>query len=89
MECSFGAFTFYINLKLTRRWGEATRFFIRMRQFFKTGVIKPEELLSTFQKKQKNEFICMKLVIVLIFCNEKVMFIDFWSNILNKSLPYY
>ena len=60
-----------------------------MRQFFKTGVIKPEELLSTFKKKKKNEFICMKLVIVLIFCNEKVMFIDFWSNILNKSLPYY
>ena len=60
-----------------------------MRHFFKTGVIKPEELLSTFQKKQKIEFICMKHVIVLIFCNEKVTFIDFWSNILNKSLPYY
>ena len=49
--------------------------------FFKTGVIKPGELLSTFQKKQKNEFICVKLVIILIFCNEKVPFIDFLSKI--------
>ena len=38
------------------------------------GVIKPGELLSTFQRKQKNDFI---LVIILIFCNEKVPFIDF------------
>ena len=37
-----------------RRWGAATRVFIRMRHFFKTGVIKPGELLNTFQKKQKN-----------------------------------
>ena len=49
--------------------------------FFKTGVIKPVELLSAFQKKQKNEFICVKLVITLIFCNEKVPFIDFLSKI--------
>ena len=55
-----------------RRWGAATRVFMRMRHFFNTGVIKPGELLSTFQKKQKNEFICVKLVIILIFCNEKV-----------------
>ena len=40
--------------------------------FFQDGVIKPGELLSTFQKKQKNEFICVKFVIILIFCNEKV-----------------
>ena len=78
MKCLF---TFQINLKLTRKWGAATRVFIRMRHFFKTGVIKPGELLSTFQKKQKNEFICVKLVIILIFCNEKVPFIDFLSKI--------
>ena len=29
--------------------------------------------LSTFQKKPKNEFICAKLVIILIFCNEKYL----------------
>ena len=52
-----------------------------MRHFFKTGFIKPGELLSAFQKKQKNEFICAKLVIVSIFCNEKLPFIDFLSKI--------
>ena len=35
--------------------------------FFQDGVTKPGELLSTFQKKQKNEFICVKLAIILIF----------------------
>ena len=50
-----------------------------MRHFFKTGVIKPGELLSTFQKKQKLEFVCVKLAI-LIFCNEKVPFKDFLSK---------
>ena len=74
-------FTFLINLTLTRRWGAATRAFIRMRHFFKTGVKKPGELLSTFQKKQKIEFICVKLVTILIFCNEKIPFIDFLLKI--------
>ena len=73
-DCTF-------NLKLTRRWGAATRVFIRMRHFLKTGVIKPGKLLSTFQKKQKNKFICVKLVIISIFCNEKVPFIDFLPKI--------
>ena len=46
--------------------------------FFHDVVIKPGELLNTFQKKQqKNEFICVKLVIALIFCNEKVPSIVF------------
>ena len=40
------------NLKLTRRWEAAIRVFTRMCHFFKTGVIIPRELLSTFQKKQ-------------------------------------
>ena len=60
-----------------------------MHHFFKTGVIKPGELLSTFQKKQKKEFICVKLVIILILCNEKVPLIDFFVKDLNKSLPDY
>ena len=55
--------------------------FIQMHHFFKTGIIKPGELLNTFKKKQINEFICVKLVIILIFCNEKVPFIDFLSKI--------
>ena len=59
MKCLF---LFQINLILTRRWGAATKVFIRMRHFFKTGVTKPGELLSTFQKKQKIEFIYVKLV---------------------------
>ena len=65
----------------TRRWGAASAVFIRMRHFFKTEVVKPGELLSTFQKKQKNEFICVKLVIILIFCDRKLPFIDFLSKI--------
>ena len=81
-------FAFKINLKLTGRSGAATSMFIRMRPYFKTRVIKPEELLSTFQKKQKNEFICVKLVILLMLCNEKISLIDFYKD-LNKSLPYY
>ena len=56
-----------------------------MCHFFKMGVIKPGELLSTFQKKQKNEFICVKLVITLIFCNEKVPFVVFLSKIHGDS----
>ena len=55
--------------------------FLQNIELFKTRVIKPGELLSTFQKKQKNEFICVKLVVILIFCYEKVPFIDFLSKI--------
>ena len=51
-----------------------------MHHSFNTGVIKPRELLSTFQKKQKNEFIFVKRVIMLISCNEKVLFIDFFCQ---------
>ena len=54
------------KMSLMRRCGAATRVFIRKRHFFETGVTKPEELLSTFQKKQKNEFISVKLVIYYI-----------------------
>ena len=60
-----------------------------MRHFFKMEVMKPGELVSSSQKKQKNEFICVKLVIMLIFGNEKVLFIIFFVKDLDKSLPYY
>ena len=52
--------------------------------FFKTDILylKAGDLLSTFQKKQKNEFICVKRVITLIFCNEEAHFLDFLSKIL-------
>ena len=56
--------------------------------FFQDGGYKTRRIIKYFSKETK-EFICMKLVIALIFCNEKVTFIEFWSNILNKSLPYY
>ena len=39
-------------------------------------------------KQKINKCICVKLEIVLIFCNEKVPFIDFFIKGLNKSLPY-
>ena len=58
-----------------------TPFLQNISELFKTGVIKQRELLSTFQKKQINEFICVKLVTTLIFCDEKVPFIAFLSKI--------
>ena len=69
--------------------GSSHQVFYPNASIFQDGGYKTRRIIKYFSKKQKNEFICMKLVIVLIFCNEKVMFIDFWSNILNKSLPYY
>ena len=45
-------------------------------------------IIKYFSKETKNEFICVKLVIILILCNEKVPLIDFLID-LNKSLPYY
>ena len=48
-----------------------------MRYFFTKGFIKPTELLSSFQKKQENEIICVKFHIMLNFCHEKVTFINF------------
>ena len=58
--------------------------FIGMRHFFKIRVIKPGGLLSTFQKKQKNKFICLKLVIILIFCNENIPFVNTFIDFLSK-----
>ena len=49
--------------------------------FFQDGSYKTRRIIKYFSKETKNEFICLKLVITLIFCNEKVPFIDFLSKI--------
>ena len=49
---------------------------------FQGGGYKTRRIIKYFSKEtKKNEFICVKLVIILIFCNEKVPFIDFLSKI--------
>ena len=55
--------------------------------FFTTGVMKPTKLLSFFKKKQVNEFIRVKIVIILNFCNKKVIFAVFYVKDVNKSVP--
>ena len=75
-------FVYILNwFKTNEKMGRSHEGFYPNATFFKTWVIKPGELLSTFWKKQKNEFICVKLVIMLIFGNEKVLFIIFLSKI--------
>ena len=50
--------------------------------FFQDGGYKTRKIVNYFSKETKNEFICVKLVIIiLIFCNEKVPFIEFLSKI--------
>ena len=49
--------------------------------FFQDGGYKTRRIVKYFSKETKNEFICVKLVIILIFCNEKVAFVDFLSKI--------
>ena len=61
----------HLKRETTRVVGTATRLFIRMRHFFTTGVIKPTELLSLFEKKQE------KLVNTLNFCSVKITSIVF------------
>ena len=51
--------------------------FYRNAPFFQDGGYKTTRIIKYFQKKQKYEFVCVKLVIILIFCNEKVPFKDF------------
>ena len=57
--------------------------------FFTTGVMKPTKLLSFFKKKQVNEFIRVKIVIILNFRNKKVIFVVFYVKDVNKSVPWY
>ena len=54
-----------------------------------TGVIKETKLISFFIKKQVNEFIRVKIVIMLNFRDEKVIFIVFCVNYMNKTVPQY
>ena len=61
--------------------GSSQQSFYPNAPFFQDGGYKTKRIISTFQKKYKNEFTCVKLVIILIFCNEKVPFIDFLSKI--------
>ena len=53
---------------------------------FTTGVKKPTKLISFF-KKQANEFIRVKVVIILNFQDEKVYFIVFYVKDVNKTVP--
>ena len=68
--------------------GEQPPGFILEYAIFQDGGYKIRRIIKYFSKETKNEFICVKLVIILIFCNEKVPFIDFFVKDLNKSLPY-
>ena len=50
--------------------------------FFQYGGYKTRRVIKYFSNEiKKNEFIYVKLVIVLIFCNEKVPFVDFLLKI--------
>ena len=49
--------------------------------FFQDGGYKTRRTIKYFSKETKNEFICVKLVIILIFCNEKTPFIAFLSKL--------
>ena len=50
--------------------------------------IKPTKLLSFVRKKEQvNEIIRTKIVIILNFCNEKVISIVFYVKDINKSVP--
>ena len=45
--------------------------------FFQDGGYKTRRIINYFSKETKNEFICVKLVIILISCNEKGLFMIF------------
>ena len=52
-------------------------------RYFQDRGYKTSRIIKYFSKetRKKNEFIYLKLVVILIFCNEKVPFIDFLSKI--------
>ena len=58
-----------------------------MSQFLMTGVMKLTKLLSFLKKEQGNEFIKVKYVIILSFCNKEVFFCSFYVKDVNKSVP--
>ena len=53
-----------------------------MCHFTTTGIIKPTKLLK--QTRKENEFIRVKIVILLDFCNKKVIFIFFYVKDVKK-----
>ena len=61
--------------------GSSHQGFYRDAQFFQDGGYKSRRIIKDRKTKKKKKIICVKLVIVLIFCNEKVHFIDFLSKI--------
>ena len=58
-----------------------------MSHFSTTGFIKPAKLLRIFKKKGANEFIKVKIVVILNFCYEKVIFVVFYVKNMNKLVP--
>ena len=59
-----------------------------MSHFSSTGIIKQTKLSSFLKKKkQVNEFIRVKIIIILNFHNGKVVSIVFYVKGVNKSLP--
>ena len=57
-----------------------------MSHFSTTGFRKPTKLISFF-KKHVNEFIRVKIVIILRFQYEKAIFIVFYIKEVNKTVP--
>ena len=65
--------------------GSSHKGFYPNASFFQDGGDKTRRIIKYFSKKpNKKECICVKLVIILIFCNEKVPFYRFFVKDLNK-----
>ena len=56
-------------------------FFYPNAPFFQDEGYNTRIIIRYFSKETKNEFICVKLAIILIFRNEKIPFTDFFSKI--------
>ena len=56
---------------------------------FYDGDYKTNKLNKFFKGKQVNEFIRVKIVIIINFWDEKVIFILFYVKDVNKTVPYY
>ena len=76
----------YKTRERTSKAGAATQIFKWMSHFSTTGVIKPTNLLRFFKNKQVNELIRVKIVIILSFRKEKVIFMIFYVKDVNKSV---
>ena len=63
------------------------RLLTRMSHFFTMGVMKPTKLLRFHKKNKVNEFIRVNAVIILNFCNKKLIFAVVYVKGVNKSVP--